>query len=83
MKKLLWFAAVAALGTLGLVGQAAASDEHSPHNNPGAHPHHRHTPDGACHDIDAPDFAGAHGGLHWGAVKGAQIHHLACSVAHP
>ena len=83
MHRMVRLAVIAAVAVLGLVGQAGASDEHAPHNNPGAHPHHRHTPDGECHDIEGPDFAGEHGGRHWGAVKGGQVHHLSCAVAHP
>jgi len=83
MKRLIGMAAIAAAATFGLVGHAAASNEHAPHHNPGAHPHHRHTPDGACHDMEGPDFAGEHGGRHWGAVKSSQVHHGSCEGAHP
>lgn len=82
MKRLIGLAAIAAAATFGVVGQAAASNENAPHNHPDAHPHHRHTPDGECHDMAGPDSAGDHG-RHWGAVKGSQVHHQSCAVAHP
>lgn len=80
MKRLIGVAAIAAAATLGLVGQAVASP---PQDDPSAHPHHRHTPDGECHDLDGPDFGGSHGGRHWGAVEGGQVHHGSCAAVHP
>ena len=80
MKRLIAVGAIAAAVTFGFGGSAGAADDHAPQNDPSAHPHHRHTPDGECHDLEGPDFGGEHGGRHWGARQGEQIHHGSCAV---
>lgn len=78
--------AVVALGMgSGLAGAEPA--DQSPIGGSFAHPHHIHTGNGECHDIDQnlfePKQAGEarHRGLHQGALKG-QVEHGTCAT-HP
>ena len=82
-------AMVIAVGGLGIgsgLAGAAPSDQ-SPIGGHQAHPHHIHTGDGGCHDIDQNLFEPKqswetrHRGLHQGALKG-QVHHSTCAL-HP
>lgn len=75
MKRLIMGATLSvaiAFGTL--VGTAYAVDEHAPHGGPGSHPHHVHTGNGECEDIDERSFEPAGRGLHRGANESGPEH---------
>ena len=74
-------------GTLGIwssVAGAGPSDE-SPIDGHRAHPHHIHTNNGECNDIDQQLFEPAqegearHRGLHNGALQSGHVHHGTCA----
>ena len=72
-----WIAAAITCVTLavgGLVGVAGAVDEHAPHGGATSHPHHVHTGDGGCHDIDEVTFEHDSRGLHRGAAESGVSH---------
>ena len=80
-------AGVMALVGLG-VGASVAGAEPSPQSPIGghrAHPHHIHTGNGGCHDLDQQLFEPAqagesrHRGLHQGALEG-EVHHGTCAA---
>lgn len=79
-----WVAAAVFCGgtVLGAFSMASAEPaDQSPIGGDHAHPHHVHTGDGGCRDIDRnyfePDPEGRHRGLHRGAVEG-EVHHGPC-----
>lgn len=58
------------IGIALLGGAAFAVDEHAPHGNQTSHPHHVHTGNGGCENIDEVKFEADHlGGLHRGALE--------------
>ncbi len=65
-------AAAVAVGTF--TGAAYAVDENAPHGGPGSHPHHVHTGDGGCEDIDERRFEPGSRGLHRGAHESGPEH---------
>lgn len=51
-------------------GAAYAVDEHAPHGNQTSHPHHVHTGNGGCTDIDQVQFeADSMAGMHNAAIR--------------
>ena len=85
MKRLMALGSLALVAAVyGLTGPVGAEDGPAPHNDEGmhnAHPHHTHTGDGECRNLQGPDFErSAHAGRHWGAVKGGEVHHGTCAA---
>lgn len=80
-------AVLVAVATLGLASGLAGAEpsDQSPIGGHQAHPHHIHTGDGGCHDIDQNLFEpkqggeARHRGLHQGAIQG-QVHHGTCAT---
>lgn len=66
--------ACVALAIGGFVGVAGAVDEHAPHDGATSHPHHVHTGDGGCRDIDEVAFEHDSRGLHRGASESGASH---------
>jgi len=76
-----WIAAVAFSGAMFLSGAIASAQpaDQSPIGGDGAHPHHVHTGNGECRDIDENTFEPRDRGLHRGASEG-EVHHGTCAA---
>lgn len=71
MKRMIVGLLLSTVASIALFGGAAfAVDEHASHGNQTSHPHHVHTGNGECEDIDEVKFEADHlGGLHRGALQ--------------
>ena len=80
-------AVVVAFGAFGVGASLAGAEpaDESPIDGHRAHPHHIHTGDGECKDLDQNLFEPAqegerrHRGLHNGAVQSGRVHHGTCA----
>lgn len=67
MRRFIAGAAVFAAAFVGSGSAAGAVDENAPHGGQGSHPHHVHTGDGECRDVDSVRFEPDDRGLHQGS----------------
>ncbi len=80
--------ACGALTVGGFVGVAGAVDEHAPHGGPFSHPHHVHTGNGGCVNLNEVLFEHEDParGLHRGSLASTTAHgpwHGTCTTPHP
>ncbi len=88
MKRLITIAGLSSLAILGPLpgGTGAEPAEQAPHSGPGAHPHHVHTGNGGCRDIDSVLFEPSGRGLHRGSNESGPERgpfHGTCEEQHP
>lgn len=88
MKRLIAIAGLSSVAILGPLSGSpgAAPAERAPHSGPGAHPHHVHTGNGGCRDIDSVFFEPSGRGLHRGSNESGPERgpfHGTCEEPHP